>query len=155
MLAGPANLRALYNESSGHAKGVLPPLDTQQAANEPTFYGIDRGFQDYDLGKNDDMNAIGGSSPLLQRESLDTPLEEPADYNWIEFGFGVDANDAEEVDGGYYAKPVQIFIPHNLEPLPDRLIENPMNLLVSSVSLLNERVTNSLGSTLYVAFNDM
>ncbi|KAK5628214.1 hypothetical protein RRF57_003929 [Xylaria bambusicola] len=129
LLAGPANLRALYNDSSGHAKGIPPPLDTQQAINESTFYGIDRGSQDYDLGKNDDMNAIGGSSPLLQRESLDTPLEEPADYNWVEFGFGVDANDAEEVDGGYYAKPVSIFIPHNLEPLPDRLVENPMNLL--------------------------
>ncbi|KAJ3554378.1 hypothetical protein NPX13_g10628 [Xylaria arbuscula] len=129
LLAGPANLRALYNESSGHAKGVLPPLDTQQGGNEPTFYGIDRGFQDYDLGKNDDMNAIGGSSPLLQRESLDTPLDEPADYNWLEFGFGVDANDAEEVEGGYYAKPVSIYIPQSLEPLPDRLVENPMNLL--------------------------
>ncbi|KAI0906373.1 fungal-specific transcription factor domain-containing protein [Ustulina deusta] len=129
LLAGPANLRALYNDSAGHAKGMLPPLDTQQALNEPTFYGIDRGFQDYDLGKNDDMNAIGGSSPLLQRETLDTPLEEPADYNWIEFGFGVDANDAEEVDGGYYSQPVSIFIPQSLEPLPDRLIENPMNLL--------------------------
>ncbi|KAI0815702.1 fungal-specific transcription factor domain-containing protein [Xylaria sp. FL0064] len=129
LLAGPANLRALYNDSAGYAKGVLPPLDTQQTSNEPTFYGIDRGFQDYDLGKNDDMNAIGGSSPLLQRESLDTPLEEPVDYNWLEFGFGVDTNDTEELDGGYYSKPVSIFIPQNLEPLPDRLIENPMNLL--------------------------
>ncbi|GAW12275.1 hypothetical protein ANO14919_016380 [Xylariales sp. No.14919] len=130
LLAGPANLRALYNDSASHAKAMLPPLDTRPTSNEPTFYGIDRGFQDHDLGKNDDMNAIGGSSPLLQRETLDTPLEEPADYSWLEFGFGVDTNDAEEVDGGYYSKPVSIFIPQNLEPLPDRLIENPMNLLL-------------------------
>ncbi|KAJ8114616.1 hypothetical protein ONZ43_g4861 [Nemania bipapillata] len=129
LLAGPANLRALYNDSTGHTRSMLPPLDTRPTSNEPTFYGIDRGFQDYDLGKNDDMNAIGGSSPLLQRESLDTPLDEPFDWSWAEFGFGVDTNDAEEPDGGYYAKPVSIFIPQNLEPLPKRLIENPMNLL--------------------------
>ncbi|KAI1133531.1 fungal-specific transcription factor domain-containing protein [Nemania abortiva] len=129
LLAGPANLRALYNDSAGHTRSMLPPLDTRSNSNEPTFYGIDRGFQDYDLGKNDDMNAIGGSSPLLQRESLDTPLEEPLDWSWTEFGFGVDNNDAEEEDGGYYSKPVSIFIPQNLEPLPSRLLENPMNLL--------------------------
>ncbi|KAI0109655.1 fungal-specific transcription factor domain-containing protein [Nemania sp. FL0031] len=129
LLAGPANLRALYNDSAGHTRGMLPPLDTRSTSNEPTFYGVDKGFQDFDLGKNDDMNAIGGSSPLLQRESLDTPLEEPADWCWTEFGFGIDNNDAEEEDGGYYAKPVSIFIPQNLEPLPSRLLENPMNLL--------------------------
>ncbi|KAI0196195.1 fungal-specific transcription factor domain-containing protein [Xylaria flabelliformis] len=129
LLAGPANLRALYNDSAGHAKGMLPPLDTRPTSNEPTFYGIDRGYQDHDLGKNDDMNAIGGTSPLLQRESLDTPLEEPADYSWAEFGFGIDTSDTQEADGGYYSKPVSILIPQSLEPLPDRLLENPMNLL--------------------------
>ncbi|GAW26736.1 putative C6 zinc finger domain-containing protein [Rosellinia necatrix] len=129
LLAGPANLRALYNDSAYHAKGTLPTLDTHPTSNEPTFYGIDRGFQDYDLGRNDDMNAIGGSSPLFQRESLDTPLDEPADYSWTEFGFGIDTGDAGESDSGYYSKPVSIFIPQDLEPLPDRLIENPMNLL--------------------------
>ncbi|KAJ2990888.1 hypothetical protein NUW58_g2732 [Xylaria curta] len=129
LLAGPANLRALYNDSASHAKGVPPVLDTQSGSNEPTFYGIDRGLHDHDLGKNDDMNAIGGSSPLLQRESLDTPLDEPTDYSWNEFGFGIDAGDAEKADGGYYSKPVSILIPQNLEPLPDRLVENPMNLL--------------------------
>ncbi|KAI0404933.1 fungal-specific transcription factor domain-containing protein [Xylaria palmicola] len=128
LLAGPANLRALYNDSAGHAKVILPSLDTRRT-NEPTFYGIDRGYHDYDLGKNDDMNAIGGSSPLLQRESLEFPFEYHADDAWTEFGFGVDFNDAEEADGGYYSKPVSIFIPQSLEPLPKRLTENPMNLL--------------------------
>ncbi|KAI1115156.1 fungal-specific transcription factor domain-containing protein [Nemania sp. NC0429] len=129
LLSGPANLRALYNDSTGHTRGMLPPLDTRPVSNEPTFYGIDRGFQDYDLGKNDDMNAIGGASPLLQREYLDTPFEEVVDYSQTEFGFRVDTNNAEEADGGYYSKPVSIFIPQNLHPLPDRLTENPMNIL--------------------------
>jgi hypothetical protein len=97
---------------------MLPP-GTRPTSNEPTFYGIDWGFPDRDLGKNDDMNAIGGSSPSLQRESLDTPLEEPAeDYFCNEFGFGDKANDSEEADSGYYSKPVSIYIPRNLEPLP-------------------------------------
>ncbi|KAI3331910.1 hypothetical protein HD806DRAFT_546168 [Xylariaceae sp. AK1471] len=130
LLAGPPKLRALCNDSTSQAKGTRPPLDTRSTSTEPIFYGIDRGFQDYDLGKNDDMNAIGGSSPLLQRETLDTPLgQSPEDYFWNEFGFGVDTNDPEEADSGYYSKPVSILIPRNLEPLPLKLIENPMNLL--------------------------
>jgi len=122
LLAGPANLRALYNDSTSQSKGMLPPLDTRPVSSEPTFYGIDRGYQDYDLGKNDDMNAIGGSSPLLQRETLDISFEEPMDdypwNSWNEFGFGVETNDPKDADGGYYAKPVSILIPRNLEPLP-------------------------------------
>lgn len=129
LLAGPANFRMLSTDSAYHAKSILPPLDTRPTPSGPKFYGIDRGFQDFDLGKNDDMNAIGGSSPLFQGEFLDTPLEEPADYTWTEFGFGIDTKDAEEADGGYYSQPVSIFIPQDLEPLPDRLKDNPMNLL--------------------------
>jgi hypothetical protein len=98
---------------------MLPPQDIWPTSGEPTFYGIDRGFRDYDLGKNDDMNAIGGSSPLLQRETIDTPLGgSPEDYFWNEFGFGVDTSDPEEAHSGYYSKPVSILIPRNLEPLP-------------------------------------
>ncbi|KAI1436343.1 fungal-specific transcription factor domain-containing protein [Xylaria sp. CBS 124048] len=122
LLAGPAHLRALYNDSASHTKGMLPPPHTSPSSNEPTFYGIDRGLQDYDLGKNDDMNAIG-SSPLLQRESLDISPREPIDYSHNQF------IDAAEVDDGYYSKPVPIYIPRYLEPLPSRLTENPMNLL--------------------------
>lgn len=152
-MAGPANLRALYNDSAGHAKGILPPLETQPTSNEPTFYGIDRGYHDYDLGKNDDMNAIGGTSPLLQRESLDTPLEEPADYSWAEFGFGIDSSDAQEADGGYYSKPVSILIPQSLEPLPDRLLENPMNLLVGKTNPLTLQFVNETWQYFVRSFN--
>ncbi|KAI8629371.1 hypothetical protein F5Y19DRAFT_464547 [Xylariaceae sp. FL1651] len=125
LLAGPPRLRALYNDSTSQARGMLP-----RNSSEPTYYGIDRGSPDYDLGKNDDMNAISGSSPLLQREALDNVLGEPAeDSSWNEFGFGVETNDSDEADGGYYSKPVPIYIPRILEPLPLKLIENPMNLL--------------------------
>ncbi|KAI0398440.1 hypothetical protein F5Y17DRAFT_454010 [Xylariaceae sp. FL0594] len=137
LLAGPANLRALYNDSTSQAKGMLPPLDTRPKSNEPTFYGIDKGCPDLDLGKNDDMNAIGGSSPLLQRENIDNTFEEPIDEypwnSWNEFGFGVETSDPKDADGGYYSKPVSILIPRSLEPLPMKLIENPMNLLATLV----------------------
>ncbi|KAI1503246.1 fungal-specific transcription factor domain-containing protein [Biscogniauxia marginata] len=131
LLAGPPSLRGFSDETNGHSRTMLPPLDTRvRPSTEPTYYGVDRGFPDRDLGKNDDMNAITGSSPLLQREFLDTPLGQPSeDLFWNEFGFGVVTNDSNDEDGGYYSRPVSIYIPRNLEPLPSKLTENPMNLL--------------------------
>ncbi|CAJ2513401.1 Uu.00g015200.m01.CDS01 [Anthostomella pinea] len=131
LLAGPPSLRGLRDDSSGYAGTMFSPLDTRlRNSAEPTYYGVDRGFPDRDLGKNDDMNAISGSSPLLPREFLDTTIGEPTeDIFWNEFGFGVETNDCNDEDGGYYSKPVKIYIPRNLEPLPSRLTENPMNLL--------------------------
>ncbi|KAI1339622.1 hypothetical protein F5Y15DRAFT_416015 [Xylariaceae sp. FL0016] len=131
LLAGPPSLRVLQDEANGGVRSMLPPSSTQgRHSSEPTFYGVDRGFPDRDLGKNDDMNAISGSSPLLQREVPDTPVgESPEELFWNEFGFGVETNEVNDEEGGYYSKPVQIYIPRNLEPLPSKLIENPMNLL--------------------------
>ena len=56
----------------------LPMLSVEPklSSKEVTFYGIDRGFTDFDLGKNDDQNAITGLSPLLSREYVETPLED-------------------------------------------------------------------------------
>ncbi|KAI0025501.1 hypothetical protein F4780DRAFT_336287 [Xylariomycetidae sp. FL0641] len=130
LLAGPPSLRGLPDENGGHLKSMLPPLDTRpRSATEATYYGVDRGFPDLDLGKNDDMNAITGSSPMLQREFLDSPFGESSeDAIWNEFGFGVETNDANNEEG-YYSKPVPIYIPRSLQPLPPKLRDNPMNLL--------------------------
>ncbi|KAI0139191.1 hypothetical protein GGR57DRAFT_496228 [Xylariaceae sp. FL1272] len=127
LLAGPPSLRALYSDGTGHARGMRPPSETRaRNASERTFYGIDRGLPDYDLGKNDDMNAIGGSSPLLQRDKLDNGPEVGAEgFSWNESGFGVETKGFDDPSSGYYSKP----IPRNLEPLPLKLVENPMNLL--------------------------
>ncbi|KAI0484802.1 hypothetical protein GGR56DRAFT_615557 [Xylariaceae sp. FL0804] len=129
LLAGPPSLRGLRDEAGGPASLMLPPLDPRRSAADPTFYGMDRGFPDRDLGSNDDMNAITGSSPLLQRDSLDSSLGGPPDGFFNEFGFGVEFSDVNDDEGGYYSKPVPIYIPRNLEPLPPKLVENPMNLL--------------------------
>ncbi|RYP64272.1 hypothetical protein DL771_008831 [Monosporascus sp. 5C6A] len=114
----------------------LPMLDAEPklSSKEVTFYGIDRGFTDFDLGKNDDQNAITGLSPLLRREYVETPLEDidldlDLDLFPNEFGFGVETCDMNNEAGGYYAKPVSIYISRNLEPLPSKLTENPMNIL--------------------------
>ncbi|RYP54916.1 hypothetical protein DL768_000480 [Monosporascus sp. mg162] len=110
--------------------GVEPKLSSK----EVNFYGIDRGFTDFDLGKNDDQNAITGLSPLLGREYVETPLEDidlDLDLFPNEFGFGVETCDMNNEAGGYYAKPVSIYISRNLEPLPSKLTENPMNILMA------------------------
>ncbi|KAK7757813.1 hypothetical protein SLS62_000191 [Diatrype stigma] len=94
-------------------------IDTRPNSTEPSYYGIDRGFADRDLGKNDDHLAISGQSPLLHREFLDTPVEELETFP-IEFGFGLETNYIAHELGGYYTKPVSILIPRSLEPLPDK-----------------------------------
>ena len=116
--------------SSGSAK--RRSQETPLILAEPTsYYGVDRGFKDLDMGKNDDMNAITGSSPKLSRDLKDFLNDGTADDDdcATEFGFGVETNDLDYGPGGYYDKPVFIRIPRNLEPLPSKLRENPMNLL--------------------------
>jgi hypothetical protein len=84
-----------------------------------TYYGVDPGFKDLDLGKNDDTNAIikafKGSTvedDLIAAESVRPRMER--DFSGPK---------------GYYDRPVPIKIPRDLEPLPAKLRENPMNLL--------------------------
>ncbi|KAI1415712.1 hypothetical protein F5Y13DRAFT_156665 [Hypoxylon sp. FL1857] len=131
LLSAPPGPQSLQDENTSRARAGLPPIDTRaRVPTEATYYGIDRGFPDHDLGRNDDITAISGASPLLQREFMDTPFGEPGDdMVWTEFGFGVETNEFNDEDGGYYSKAVQIYIPRNLEPLPSKLTDNPMNLL--------------------------
>lgn len=100
-----------------------------------TIYGIDRGFKDLDIGKNDDINAITGDSPRTVRDHLNHSLDDDSELVPMEFGFGMKENPAFE-SGAYYDKPVHVSIPRALEPLPTKLLENPMNLLVSVKCLL-------------------
>jgi hypothetical protein len=81
---------------------------------DTTIYGIDHGFKDLDIGRNDDMNAISGSSSISTGQ--------PKLVNEVR----------QFIDGHYYDRPVRVEIPRILEPLPSKLLENPMNLLVSS-----------------------
>ncbi|KAG9238543.1 fungal-specific transcription factor domain-containing protein [Amylocarpus encephaloides] len=92
-------------------------------------WGVDRGFKDRDTDKNDDTNAISGSSPTALRDHLDLDIDESGKITHIEFGFGMETNHTAFDKSSYYDKPVPICIPKALEPLPATLLENPMNLL--------------------------
>jgi hypothetical protein len=89
---------------------------------------------DLDIPKNDDANAIMIFSPPASRENTmndnGSRRQSTADSDFAEqFGFGSRARDIAFEPGGYYAKPVPIKIPQALEPLPDTLLQNKMNLL--------------------------
>ena len=95
-------------------------------------YGLDRGFPDLDVQKNDDRNALNGMSPALVNDEREVMVQNRFGddfYVPTEFGFGLQAKDTVFGKGGYYAKPVPVKIPRSLEPLPATLLQNPMNLL--------------------------
>ncbi|KAI9640778.1 hypothetical protein NHQ30_010618 [Ciborinia camelliae] len=91
-------------------------------------WGIDRGLVDLDIGKNDDANAISESSSTLVDAHQEFDIEHGRELSPMEFGFGMESNETA-LEVGYYDKPVSISIPRVLQPLPTKLLENPMNLL--------------------------
>lgn len=97
-------------------------------------WGIDRGLVDLDIGKNDDTNAISESSPTLATIHQEFDVDNGGELSPMEFGFGMESNETA-LEVGYYDKPVSICIPRVLQPLPTKLLENPMNLLVSNTDL--------------------
>lgn len=93
-----------------------------------TFYGVDLGFPDLDLHRNDDHNAITGlrlGNGHVQDEFRGPATED--DMNADEASSGKE----RRLTGpkAYYQRPVPVRIPRDLEPLPAKLRENPMNLL--------------------------
>lgn len=93
-------------------------------------WGVDRGLVDLDVGKNDDANAISESCLAFNSTRQEFDVDNGGESSPIEFGFGMENNETA-LDVGYYDKPVSISIPRALRPLPAKLLENPMNLLVS------------------------
>lgn len=93
-----------------------------------TFYGVDPGFPDLDMGMNDDANAIRGlrlgNGQFREELKGSAPEDKPSSGE-------VDKGKEKGLLGlkGYYERPVPVRIPRDLEPLPAKLRENPMNLL--------------------------
>lgn len=138
LLSGPPGM--VHNNDRNYGPRSNPEVQDwsvhyQDVYQDTTTYGIDRGIKDLDIGKNDDMNAITGASPIAMRDHLDLVLNEDGGLMPVEFGFGMETNNTAFENEGYYDKPVTICIPRVLEPLPSKLLENPMNLLVGSVPL--------------------
>ncbi|RDW77121.1 hypothetical protein BP6252_05174 [Coleophoma cylindrospora] len=124
LLSGPPGIPAKDDRGLGSSNSSQSWAPAVQ--DETTTWGVDRGIKDLDVGKNDDMNAISGSSPMSTRDHLELVLDCDGNNQPVEFGFG---SETAFESGGYYDKPVSISIPRTLEPLPAILLENHMNLL--------------------------
>ena len=100
------------------------------ASSDKSFYGVDRGLPDLDIPKNDDQNALSDTTPKLSTVGPVDPADSDAgiDDSVSVFGFALDANNNEEYEA-YYSRPVPVRISCALEPLPQELSQNPMNLL--------------------------
>ncbi|KUJ22643.1 uncharacterized protein LY89DRAFT_574779 [Mollisia scopiformis] len=131
LLSGPPGIPQLSDRSNDRiyhptsdVQDWLPQYQDQY--QDTTTWGIDRGFKDLDIPRNDDHNAISGASPVALRDHLELVYDRgtPA-----EFGFGMETYNTAFDSGNYYDKPVPINIPRALDPLPTKLLENPMNLL--------------------------
>lgn len=131
LLSGPPGIPYQNDRYAGANNRVQDwSLQTHDVYQDTITYGVDRGFKDLDIGKNDDLNAISGASPLALRDHLELVLDKEGDLMPIEFGFGMEIANTAFENGAYYDKPVPISIPRILEPLPSKLHDNPMNLLV-------------------------
>lgn len=139
VLASPDIRRMSVNSLlSGPPGPVIYAPPSQRALNArtnlclsevKTYYGVDPGFPDLDLGKNDDQNAIIGLRPGSGQspdDFKDVYADEDATANSPE---GTSKSKAAYERKGYYERPVPVRIPQDLEPLPAKLRDNPMNLL--------------------------
>ncbi len=116
-------------EPGSSSDGAFPgKLNTSSfISSDKTKYGLDRGFQDLDLPRNNDQTALNGMTPDLGIATLD---DADGDNEWFSgFGFGFNGTAGFQEGAGYYTKAVTVSISKSLEPLPGMLKENPMNLL--------------------------
>lgn len=125
------SVKSLLSDDSPADSGNETPFIPSTVTTPTIGYGVDRGFPDLDVPRNDDSAALNGVSPLLARsDSLELALDAEADdYFPPEFGFGLYGSNSPHDQGGYYARPVTVTIPRGLLPLPSILQDNPMNLL--------------------------
>ncbi|KAH0287703.1 hypothetical protein KCU62_g5699, partial [Aureobasidium sp. EXF-3399] len=91
-----------------------------------TVYGYDYGLPDLDIPKNDDNGAINPQTPAASLSSPASLFDEAWSPSRL---FELDVEKPAFERGGYYARPVPIRIPLDLEPLPARLADSPMNLI--------------------------
>ena len=99
-------------------------IQAQDLYQDTRICGIDHGFKDLDIPRNDDENAISGSPPVTSRDHMELVLDEGVGASPVEFGFGMETNSTAFEAAGYYDKPVIVSIPRILGPLPKKLLEN-------------------------------
>ncbi|KEY65584.1 hypothetical protein S7711_11379 [Stachybotrys chartarum IBT 7711] len=92
------------------------------------FYGYDLGKKDEDIVKNDDANAIFRVNYGMRDPSQATVEDE--NTIWRSYPDArISGVDAEVCNSGIHGQMTAVVIPWNLEPLPDKLQDNPMDLL--------------------------
>ena len=110
----------------------LAQASSKIVSTYPKDYGYDIGSPDKDVPDNADHNALPHSSSIaksrfqdLKRESTQSDHEERDHL----FGFGEGPKGTDLVRSNYYSSPLRVKIPIYLEPLPQILTSNPMNIL--------------------------
>lgn len=118
-------------ESTSGSDNIFPGKLNISSHNssQKTVYGIDRGFPDLDIPKNQDLTALNGVTPTLGTVNLDNTEAEVNNDLFSGFAFGLNTAEGFQEGQGYYSKPVTVSISRSLEPLPAMLKDNPMNLL--------------------------
>jgi len=98
------------------------PRFTRSESTGNRTYGYDHGLQDLDIPRNDDHHVLLPQTPDMRQASA--AVSEASSSNGE-----VDVKHIAFEPGGYYAEPVPIKIPRFLEPLPEELLHNQMNLI--------------------------
>lgn len=132
LLSGPPEGDGPRTATHAEQFTTISPYPVRDYSTNTIDYGIDRGFPDLDVSRNDDMHALNGVSPALVNDDREFMAQNHFGNGYYvptEFGFGLQAKNTAFGEGGYYAKPVPVKIPRSLEPLPPTLLQNPMNLL--------------------------
>ncbi|KAH7328988.1 fungal-specific transcription factor domain-containing protein [Stachybotrys elegans] len=95
------------------------------------LYGYDLGKQDEDIVKNDDAKAISriadGMRDTPPHGAVDSIPEDAIPTSGL--GLHMPGIEPGILERGYYDRTVPVLIPWELEPLPDKLRENPMDLM--------------------------
>lgn len=120
----PPDLRRLSVKSllSDPSDETERPRPSRAESSGHRTYGFDHGLPDLDVPRNDDQNVWLPKSPDLRRAS--------AAVSEVSTSSGeIDPKLIAFEPGGYYSQPVPIKISKMLEPLPDELLNNQMNLL--------------------------
>lgn len=126
------SVASLINDPDEEQRPIYRPSIRQYPISSnlerTTTYGYDLGRRDFDTPRNNDADAIMIFSPPVSRENTFNDDPSFANNDFVA-EFGQRSRDMAFESGGYYAKPVAIKIPQDLEPLPPQLLENGMNLL--------------------------
>ncbi|MCJ1416644.1 hypothetical protein MMC32_002982 [Xylographa parallela] len=125
----PSSIRTSGDPRRLSVNSLLSSPTALASANQMLSYGIDRGFPDLDIPRNEDQNVLDGSTPAITRSPNPSFFDGRSSQFHPEFGFRLHGTRAAHGTEGYYSKTVLVEIPRSLEPLPPVLLENQMNLL--------------------------